>query len=178
MVERGEDERVSDMTADPRVRALYALITLVQEEAPLHEFNARIKEQNTVLQVGWPFASWALGEWVRRRWVEFVSLDTWTWESIPAPPWLERSRVQGEWWVLEHDDALALARDIERWRGRLDGFVQVVPLPHAPDDHQWVESLTDFADAPPVGPDEVSRADALARAAHWETESNPFFDAP
>ena len=131
-----------------------------------------------MLQVGWPFASWALDEWLRRSWVEFVSLDTWTRETLPGPPWLERAGVQGEWWVLDHDDALALARDIERWRGRIDGYVQVVPSPHAPDGLQWADSLTDFAHAPPLGPDEVSRADALARAAFWEDEHNPFLSAP
>ncbi|MFB2580227.1 hypothetical protein ACEXQD_03175 [Herbiconiux sp. P15] len=154
-------------TSEGQMRAaLEALLVLVMEETYLWSFDARIETQHSRLDVGWPFTSWALSEWIRLGWVDFISRDTWTSQSRAAPSWNSRTRAEGEWIVLDRDGALALANDIGRWRGDIDSLVQATPSPSAPpDDDQWIDALVESTTAPPLGPDVVSRAEARKRSA-------------
>lgn len=155
------------MSGDLLSEASLAVFTEVQEATPLWSFHARVRVGERWLEVGWPFTSWALGVWLECGLVEFVSRKTWDSPSLATPAWAARlTPLDGRGiGMLTSGDAHDLARDFTRWRDAVDGAVEPLVAPSAPQEPAgWVRCLTSRQEwAPPIGPDPVSRAELKAQ---------------
>ncbi|WP_382304461.1 hypothetical protein [Herbiconiux sp. UC225_62] len=166
--------------SDEARAAIGATLVEVWEASPLWSFSGSIVVRQQRVDVGWPFASWAIGEWLKCGFVRLMSHDWWSSNSMPAPGWAERASLDGGVYVLALDDALELAADIRRWRSDVDGIIEVVPAPTMPEEtEEWIRRLAVSPVAhPAIGPDLVSRAQARASASVDISELNRWFIFP